>query len=262
MTASSLRTTDILTHTVVTFLTPMFFAATGDLEQARTAAIETVRACLTRNPMDLFLIGQMIALGLATLSSVSLSMAENIPINLILRLRGNAVSLHRASEQCRRALPEPAQQEAPFSDIDLAEEERIIAEVAETRKRVDEYRAGLAQPQAAPLRSAMPVQATTQDLPTSLGTMKAATARIAVEPERRIDEARPASNTTLRDISPSAEKIAHAAWLYAMPGVPFPGFDDSDSPPPVEPRTTGSMRAAALSTTANQLIGGAAPPLR
>ena len=49
--------------------------------------------------MDLLLIGQMIALGLATLSSVSLSMAENIPISLILRLRGSAVSLHRASGQ-------------------------------------------------------------------------------------------------------------------------------------------------------------------
>jgi hypothetical protein len=44
MTATSLSITDILTHLVVTFLTPMFFATTGgDFDQARAAALATVR---------------------------------------------------------------------------------------------------------------------------------------------------------------------------------------------------------------------------
>jgi hypothetical protein len=230
MTATSSRTADILMHTVVTFLTPMFLATTGARDQARTAAIETVRACLTPNPMDLLLIGQMIALGLATLSSVSLSMAENIPISLILRLRGSAVSLHRASDQCRRALPEPVQQEAPLSDIDLAEEERIIAEVAETRKRVAEYQASFAQPQAAPN-------------PPHTASLTAATPEPMAAPHGAM--------------SPG-EKIAYASWLYAMPGVPFPGFDDSADLPPAGTRT-GNMPAAPLATTAGQVINGASP---
>ena len=90
----------------------MFLTVTGgDLDQARAAAIATVCACTARHPMDLLLIGQMIALGLATLGSVSLSMAENIPISLILRLRGNAVSLTgpvtTAAEPCPNPNPPP-----------------------------------------------------------------------------------------------------------------------------------------------------------
>src|ERR1700733_9648002 len=105
MTETAVRPLDILTNLIVAFLTPMFLATTGgDLNQARTAATETVNAYTARHPADLLLIGQSIALGLAVLSSISLSMAENIPINLILRLRGNAASMHRAADKCRSAL--------------------------------------------------------------------------------------------------------------------------------------------------------------
>ena len=128
-------TANILTNLIVTFLTPMFLATTGgDLNQARAAATETVNAYTARHPADLLLIGQSIALGLAVLSSISLSMAENIPITLILRLRGNAVSLHRAADKCRQALPESAlaATHTPLSDIDRESEEvlsddRIVA---------------------------------------------------------------------------------------------------------------------------------------
>jgi hypothetical protein len=269
MTATRPSTTDILMHMVVTFLTPMFLATSGgNLDQARTAAIQTVSACLTRNPMDLLLVGQMIALGLATLSSVSLSMAENIPITLAIRLRGNAVSLHRASEKCRRALPEPAHQEAPLSDIDLAEEQRIIAEVAETRKRVDAYRASFAQPQTAPTHSTPTTPefdpSFLPDAPESFDAMQAAMARLVTDAERRTGEVEATTIPTPPAAPHGAthgEKLAYASWLIAMPGVPFPGFDYSVDLPPAEPRA-GSMRAAALSTTANHLINGTAPPPR
>ncbi len=59
--------------------------------------------------MDLLLIGQIIALGLAALSSVSLWVEESMPINLALRLRVSALCLRRTSHKCRRALPEPNQ---------------------------------------------------------------------------------------------------------------------------------------------------------
>jgi hypothetical protein len=246
MTATNHRITDILIHTVVTFLTPMFLPTFGDLDQAHTAALETVRACLTRNPMDLFLIGQMIAFGLATLSSVSLSMTEDIPINLVLRLRANAVSLHRASDRCRRALPEPNPQDAPLSDIDLEEEQRIIAEVARTQKRVAEYQASFAQPQAAPPPSApsAPKAITkefdpnfSQNAPESLDVMKAAMARIVAEAERRIGEAE-ATAPAIRQAEPhgaplNAEKILRAAWSCAMPDAPLEVIDELVNPPPV-----------------------------
>jgi hypothetical protein len=106
MTATSLSM-----NLVIAFLTPMLLAAAGgDRDQAAAMAVETVDAYNARTPADLLLVGEGIALGLGVLSSLGLSMAENIPINQILRLRGNAASLHRAADQCRRAVarPEPA----------------------------------------------------------------------------------------------------------------------------------------------------------
>ena len=100
--------TSILLRHIITLLTPMLLTATGgDQDQAEAAAVQTVNAYAARHPIELLLVAQSIAFGIATLSSVSLSMAENIPINLILRLRNNAVSLHRAAERCRQALPDP-----------------------------------------------------------------------------------------------------------------------------------------------------------
>src|ERR1700733_6243616 len=100
--------TTILMNLIVAFLTPMILTATGgELAQARETAIQTVNAYAARNPAELLLVGQSIALGIAMLSSVSLSMTENIPISLILRLRANAISLHRPAEQCRLALLQP-----------------------------------------------------------------------------------------------------------------------------------------------------------
>jgi hypothetical protein len=183
MTASNLRTSDVLLHVIVSLLTPMFLTTTGNINHAYAAAQATVRSCTARNPMALLLIGQMIALSLATLSSVSLSMEDKIPINLILRLRGNAVSLHRASDKCRRALPDLEPNPVEAYDVPLTgaeprhEAENITAEVELTGKRVAESHASFAQPQAIP--------ATIPDLPPdaakSRDQMTAATAQTESE---------------------------------------------------------------------------------
>jgi len=92
---------------IVAFLTPMFLAVTGgNIPHARAAAIQTVKAYRTENHVDLLTIAQIIAFGIAALGSLSLSMAENLPVALTLRLRNSAVSANRAGEQCRRALTE------------------------------------------------------------------------------------------------------------------------------------------------------------
>jgi hypothetical protein len=264
MTETTVRPLDILTNLIVAFLTPMFLATTGgDLNQARTAAIETVNAYTARHPADLLLIGQSIALGLAVLSSISLSMAENIPINLILRLRGNAASLHRAADKCRSALADPQHDvcEPVLSDVDLQAEQDIIAEVARTRQRAADYEASLTQPPAAPASPLLPPP----EYPDSPATMKAAMAALLADSERRIAEADTALKATGQPI-PKAPRQAPAtedeyfrsAWSTAMADVADELTAGIANLPPGERRAAG-IRAAALNTTANHLISRAQP---
>ncbi len=194
----SLSVTDILTHLVVTFLTPMFLATTGgDLDQARAAALATVQACTIRNPLDLLLVGQLIALSFATLCSVSQSMDEDLSINQVLRLRGNAANLHRASENCRAALPEPVTttQDEPLTAAELAAEAEVIAEVKRLRQRVIDHKAALARPAASP---AQPDPDFPPRFPEDFDTMKAAMAQIVAESDRRAREAPPGHAPTAR----------------------------------------------------------------
>jgi hypothetical protein len=233
MTANSLSITDVLTHLVVTFLTPMFLATTGgDLDQARAGAFATVQACTIRNPLDLLLVGQMIALGLATLSSVSLSMTDDLSINQILRLRGSAVSLHRASERCRAALPEPgsASQDLPLSDAERAAEEELFAEVMHARQRAAERSASLTQtpsasasPAQSPAPSPIPPQAGHDfppRFPDSVDTMKAAMVHIIAESDRRVRESAPSDPPT------RAETVPRSAWASAVPDATPQFVDD------------------------------------
>jgi hypothetical protein len=271
MTATRPSTTDVLMHMIVAFLAPMFLATTGgDIDQARNNATETVRACITRNPIDLFLIGQMIALGLATLSSVSLSMAEDMPISLILRLRGNAVSLHHASEKCRRALPEPgsapARQQAPLSDEDLEREKELLAETSRTRQRVNAYQASYAQPRTPPAPNPRVQAASPQDGPNTLEAMeamKAAMADLVAESERHLGETKATGpaipKTALHSISTGSDRILRATWSELMPDATPEQIEDLLNMMPAEYRSE-TMRTQALGTTANHLISGAAPP--
>jgi hypothetical protein len=239
MTAARPRLTDLLTNIVVTFLTPMFLGIThGDLDQARAGALETVTACAARHPMDILLIGQMIALGLATLSSVSLSMDEDIPISFVLRLRGNAVSLHRAAETCRRALPEPGHEQAPISDLDRE------PEATET---------GEPETLLAPTLDASTTDAP-QDFPESLDAMKAAMARIVAESDRRNGpaQASAAPSTTPLGGHTASERILRAALSYALPDA-APGVIDSLTTSTAEHHADG-LRATAPRSTANQLL--------
>jgi hypothetical protein len=222
MTATTFRTIDFLTDMIVAFLTPIFLTSASDLSLARAAALESVRACAARNPTELVLIGQMIALGLATISSVSVSMAENIPINQILRLRGNAVSLHRASDKCRRALVDPVTepQQYPLTEV----EETLIAEL----------QAKLTRPKPAPTQAApAPAPATKPDM-------------------------RPTTEPAPGPISPHSDRLLRAAWSQAFPELAPEAIDNLFNESRIEPKT-GSMRAAALSTTANHLISNTSP---
>jgi hypothetical protein len=146
---------DVFTHLIVTYLTPMFLATTGgDIQYARSAATEAVNAYAARDPIDLLSIAQIIAFGLAILDSLNRSMAEDLPIALVLRLRGNAVSLGRIAERCRRALRDPpssdteADHPSPKFDPE-AERQReaaVFANIARTEQRLAEVTASARTP--------------------------------------------------------------------------------------------------------------------
>ena len=96
---------DILMNFIIIVLAPMFLTAAGaDIGFARMAVVETIRAYQPRNQADLIAVAQIVASGLAALGSLSLSMADNLPLPMILRLRGNANALNRSAEQHRRTL--------------------------------------------------------------------------------------------------------------------------------------------------------------
>jgi hypothetical protein len=129
---------NIFLDLIVAFLAPMFLAVTGgNITHARAAAIETVNAYRTESNVDLLTVAQIIAFGIAALGSLSLSMADDLSISLILRLRGSAVSSNRAAEQCRRALARPKSDPAPSLPAEpedpFPDEATIVANVAQLR---------------------------------------------------------------------------------------------------------------------------------
>jgi hypothetical protein len=178
MTETKPRHPDVFMQLIAAALTPIFSTATdGDPVHAQAAAIETINAYAPSYPSDLLPIAQIIAFGLAALRSISLSMTENIPIPLILRLHGNAASLSRGAEQCRRALAEPPLPDVdPYPPAELAEADRWIDEAVHAEiARACRPAAGDHEAQNIPQ----------DDLP----TMAAALDALAAESRRRIEEA-------------------------------------------------------------------------
>jgi len=143
-TGSRRRTADYLKDIIVAFLTPMFlWSCDGDPGLARLAAAETLDEFGITGHRGLITAARIIAFELAAISSLSLSMADDIPPTLALRLRGNANSLDRAAERNRRVL-EADQRTAKAIPVDV---KAVAASVAETQKLI---RTATAHMQATP----------------------------------------------------------------------------------------------------------------
>jgi hypothetical protein len=143
---------EVLLSLIVTLLTPMFLsAAGGDLEFARLAAAETLESYRADTHSDLITVAKIIAFGLATLGSLSLSMADNLPVTQILRLRANANATDRSEHRCRLALEQNRSQQPvepspePEPEIDAA---ALTAAAAEMQQRTAENLAKFAIPAA------------------------------------------------------------------------------------------------------------------
>ena len=135
----ALHPAEALTHLIATLLAPMFLMASGgDLLFARMAALETVNAYRARDQVDLIAIAQLVGCALAALGSIGLSMADDLSLSMTLRLRGSATAMNRSVEHARRALKEPRPAAATPVQVDPAYEAKVLAQLAEAQKIVEE----------------------------------------------------------------------------------------------------------------------------
>jgi hypothetical protein len=229
----------VLLHLIAALLAPIFLGVTaGDVALARMAAIETINDYRARNNTDLVAIGQIVGCGLAALGSLSQSMAEDLSLSMTLRLRGSAVSLNRSAEQNRRVLNAPLREdpdpihpswalECPTSEDPAHPESEPFLSSAAEQQLATEFRARLEIPSHAPrpAPALAPAAAPTTDLK-------------------------------------AEEKRHQEMWAIAMANEASEITASIPNLPPAE-RATASFRAAALSSTANQLLtgGGSPPPL-
>ena len=221
---SILHPIDMLMHLVVTILAPMFLIdADGNIHFARMAAMQTVHAYRARNNADLLAVAQIIGFGLAALGTLGLSMADNLSMSMVLRLRGCANALNRSAEQNRRALRQ--HQTSSSAELLAAFPGEMDGRQAETP--------------------------TTTDTPPKMRQAPPAQARDAQPVGPQPQAAVPAQSLSDRE--------RQAQWGAAMADVAAEMTADLDELPPEE-RRLASLQAAALRTTADALLSGAPLP--
>jgi hypothetical protein len=214
-----------LVNLVLALLTPMFLWSTaGDIRLAQIAAAETLNDYGVTNRLSLLAVAKIIAFDIATLSSLSLSMGEDVSILLALRLRGNANSLDRSGERNRRAL-EAARQS-------VSADEPIEAAVAQAEQMVREAKARVHASQPQPVEAPPPAAPAPNDT-------------AAPEPHAGTPAARPNQQ--------------QAAWADAMTRVAEELTTGLKDLPP-DQRRHEMARIKALTTAAGDLSTGSAPP--
>jgi hypothetical protein len=267
-----LRPADVFMHLIVAFLAPMFLAVSGgDLHHARLAAIETVNTYRSRDPMDLLSIAQIVAFGLTTLSSLSLSLAEDLSLSMMLRLRGNATALNRATEKCRKALREagPAgllPQHLPDPDAggeEYLNEETVLANLSRAEHRIAEREAPAAAPQPpapAPAGIAAPAAAPQPPAPAPAGIAAPAAAPQPPAPAPA-GIAAPATAPQPPAATPAeaAERQHRTAWAAGMILVAREVTANLESLSPTQ-RQAATIQAAAMTEAANDLMSHAPMP--
>ena len=108
----------VLYNLLVGLLSPMFLgvvSGSDSLATARTAAVETLKTFRIRDVWELWTCVQIMCFGMAALNSLGMSMEEGMSPAMVLRLRGTAGSLHRASQQNRHMLEQYREIERPVA---------------------------------------------------------------------------------------------------------------------------------------------------
>ena len=226
---------DVITNLIVTLLTPMFVsAAGGDLAFARLAAAETLNSYRAETHVDLITIAKIIAFGLATLGSLSLSMADGLPIQHVLRLHNSANATDRSEHRNRLALKHSQTREPvtpPEHEIDAA---ALTAAAADMQKRTAENLARFSAP--APITAPTPSDPTPSDPAHTdaerhyQATWAAAAATIAAE-----------TAATLDSLS-QQERYSAAIWIDALNDAAKDLMDGKLPPRPKPGDLAGIMR--------------------
>jgi hypothetical protein len=107
---------------ILGLLAPIFLvAAGGDMEAAR-AAVNSMLACYNvRTDEELRLVALTIAFSFGALDALGLAANPDLSLNQVLRLRGNATALSRASHQSRATFDK--QRKQPQAEPDARAEE-------------------------------------------------------------------------------------------------------------------------------------------
>jgi hypothetical protein len=214
-----------LADLILALLAPMFLWSTaGDIGLAYKAAAQTVNEFRITNRLSLFTVAKIIAFDIATLSSLSLSMYEDVDMVLALRLRGNANSLDRSAERNRRLLEQQSHAAAPEASVE-AKIEEAQRMVAEAKAKVQAARPA-AESQPAPAPVAKPEASAPAPVPSSVRT---------------------------------AAGRPQTAWADAMTAVAAEFAAGLKDLPPDE-QWKEMARIKALTTAAGDLTSGLAPP--
>lgn len=93
-------------------LAPLFLpSGSNDIALAREAAIKAINSYHFRTQGELISVVQVIAFAMSTIRALGLATSNEIPLQTILRLQGNAVALNKSEHAVRRILREtPAEQ--------------------------------------------------------------------------------------------------------------------------------------------------------
>ena len=90
---------------MVAYLLHLFIrGAGGDEAAARYAVLSTLAAYDPKDEQELRLAAEIISFGFAALEALAKAMNPDLPLNAVLRLRGNANAAHRSGHQCQRTL--------------------------------------------------------------------------------------------------------------------------------------------------------------
>ena len=213
---------DRLLNLIIALLAPMFLGvAGGDIDLARMAAAETINAYRSRDHADLIAVAQIVAFGLAALGSLGMSMAEDLPLPTILRLRANASALNRAAEQNRRL-----------------RQETSTADQAPQPATRGQSQSPAAADHGQPFLSAAAAQMLAEEAESRL--LPPAPARQPAPTSKDLREQRVWGLAMRRE----AEEVT-----ASLPDMPF------------GERSAAAIRASALHAIANELIDGTIPPL-
>ena len=226
---------DILLNLVAILLAPIFLGVTaGDLALARRTVLHTINDYRARNQADLVAVAQIVGFGLAALGSLGLSVAGDIPLSMILRLRGNAIACNRAAELNRKARVSH-QAEAPRPPVapEAAKPETTEPEIAEPQ--ITEY-----EPPPQP----------DVFLSEKAAFLLAAESQARLEPEENL----PPTPTSAATRTPE-EKRHHQMWAIALAKESSEIAASLPSLPPAE-RHAAAMRAGRLSSTVHDLAYG------